>query len=655
MPSFDIGLTALRTSQYGLQVTSNNISNANTEGYHRRSVHLGELAPGFNSGFQLGTGVGVRYIERLRDQITESSLTNVIGDVNEVSTLVSLERQLEAAFLNDNQSLSGQVDSFFGEITKLTSSPDETAQRVAVVDSANRLATSIRQSYRQITGLKNTIRFAVHQEVDALNADMARLSDLSKRITQLRNQGVDPNSELDARDAVLNEIAERIGVTRNDINPDQLNLMIGNASMQQNGQINTFSVAELDDGTLGLLADDLDRPIAFSGGKLAALTEMYNSTIPKYQGELDTIATEMMRKIDSVHATGVGPAGSFGYLAGTRPVESPNFTLENADTAFPIEAGDLVISVTDPNGVRRTETITIDPAVDTLNDIATRISAISNISATVNPTSFNLQIFAQQGYEFDFAGNLETNPDLTGFTGTTVPTFSGAYTGDSNTELTFEIDGTGEVGVTDDLFVNVYGPGNVLLNRVSIGNGYEAGTDLEVVDGVQVSFSRGTVTDTEQFSTLAIAESDESGILTALGINSFFTGENAGTIGVREDIRADHSNFSSGSSSDLADTENLFRFLELEDYNGLAGNATFSESFNELNTDLGLKIAADQTLSDSLQNLQLRLTQERDAYSAVDINEEFVYLQEFQKSYEAAVRIIQTADDMLNQLFSIVG
>ncbi|MFN3191405.1 MAG: flagellar hook-associated protein FlgK [Aureliella sp.] len=654
MPNFNIGLSALRTSQFGLEVASNNIANANTEGYHRRSAHLHELRPQLRDGFQFGTGVRVHYIERIRHQITESSLSNVISDVSEVQNLVILERQLEAAFLNDNTSIGGQLDTLFGEITKLTASPDESAQRIAVVDSAARLTTSIRQASHQITSLKTSVRFQLNEEVAALNAEMVQLADLSEKITLSRNQGIEPNSELDAQDALLNSIAERIGINRNDHNTVELNLMIGNASVQQAGHANAFQVTELPDGKVGLLLDDSDRVLQFGGGRIASLTEMYNETIPKYEGKLGSITSQLMQKMDAVHATGIGPAGSFNYLAGSREVAGPNLVLDIADPAFPITAGDLHFSIIDPNGNRRTETISIDPAVDSLSAVATKIGAIANINASVNPLSNTLQIFAQQDYQFDFTGNIATNPDLTGFTGTTVPTFGGSYNGDSNSELTFEIDGTGEVGVTDDLFVDVYAPGGILINRVNIGNGYEAGTDIDIGDGVTVNFSRGTVVDTEQFTTKVIAQPDETGILVALGLNSLFTGTEAGTIGVREDLVENPDLFASGRSTDVADTDNLFKFTELEEYDELPGDANFSESFNELNTELGLKISADQTLSVSLESLQLRLVQERDAYSGVDLNEELVYLQEYQKSYEAAVRIIQTADEMLNQLFSLV-
>ena len=87
----------------------------------------------------------------------------------------------------------------------------------------------------------------------------------------------------------------------------------------------------------------------------------------------------------------------------------------------------------------------------------------------------------------------------------------------------------------------------------------------------------------------------------------------------------------------------------------MPGDLTLTDYFDEIHSEIGFQINTDTAISTSLNSLQTRLEQERDAYSAVDLNEEIIYLQEFQKSYEAAVRIIQTADDMLNELFGILG
>ena len=59
MSSFSIGLSGLQTSQYAMEVISNNIANADTEGYHRRRIHLEAREVDKFAGFQFGNGVSL--------------------------------------------------------------------------------------------------------------------------------------------------------------------------------------------------------------------------------------------------------------------------------------------------------------------------------------------------------------------------------------------------------------------------------------------------------------------------------------------------------------------------------------------------------------------------------------------------------------------
>lgn len=654
MPNFSLGLSALRSSQYALEVVSNNIANANTEGYHRRVVHFESLPPNQLGKFRIGSGVDINHIERIRDSVTEASLTNVISDVSHVDQLLIIERQIEAAFLNGNSSVGGELDQFFAELTKLTAAPDEPAQRSAVIETGQRLSGMIRQAANQLGELKNSIRFQVDQELALLNDQMHTLSDLNVQIASLTAQGFPANTELDQRDALVNEIARAIGISRNDFRSGELNLMIGHASIQQVNIANEFTLTDLPGGKLGVLLDDSDRPLDLESGRLQALLHLYNETIPKYEQKLDQFATELMGRIDSVHATGVGTSGAFQHLVGSRNVVDSAVPLADAQAAFPIAAGELTVSIIDSDGVRRTEVITVDPAVDTLTDVAGKLSVISGISATVDPNFHRLQIFAAQGSSFDFTGSIATHPDLAGFTGTSLPEFSGHYMGTSNEDLRFQVEGSGDVGISDNLFINVYSSTGVLQQRINIGNGHEAGSSIDLGDGTELRLSSGTVVDGEEFTTRLTAIPDETGLLAALGLNTFFSGVSAATIDVDPLLLDDPSRFAGGRSGDAADTDNLFRLTQLESQTTMPGNLTYAQYVNQINSEIGFQINSDQALSSSLEALKLRIEQDRDAHSGVDLNEEMVYLQEFQKSYEAAVRVIQAADDILDDLFTIL-
>lgn len=654
MSSFSIGLSALRANQYALELVSNNVANANTVGYHRQLVQFSSRVPNNFRGLRIGSGVDVGYIQRVRNQVTEASLTQVISDVSNSKQLVEIEKRIEEAFVSGENSISSHIDQLFGEMTKLSASPDEAAQRESVLESTRRLTRSLNDGTSALIDLKHSIRFQLEKEVESLNADMEVLGELNARIFSLEARGLEANAELDDRDALLNKMAENIGVSRRESLSGDLNFTFGNASIQQTSKTNRFELADLGEGRIGVLLNESERAVDSQSGRIHALVTAYNSIVPKYEGRLEEFTTELISKFDAAHAVGIGASGSFTQLAGTRAVELHDVPLSESGAAFPISAGDLAITVVAQDGSQVTEVISIDPSVDTLEDVAARISTINGIGASVNANTQKLQIYSQSGFQFNFTGGISTVPDLSSYTGTALPEFAGSYTGQSNEELEFRIVGSGDVGVTEGLQLQVYGEDGALRGEFDIGLGYEAGTEIDLGEGVLVKFPRGTVVDGETFQNRVTAKPDQTGILTALGLNSFFEGTNASDVRLASAIEQDSLRFAAGRTGDSADTQNLLGMLELEGYRGLPGNLTMHGFINDVTTEIGFEIQSELSLSISLEGIQTRLQEEKDAVSGVDLNEELVYLQQYQKSYEASVRVIQTTDQMLDELFAII-
>jgi flagellar hook-associated protein FlgK len=655
MNFFTTGLSGLRTSQYAMEVISNNIANADTEGFHRRKVHLEATLPDRFGAFQIGTGVSINYIERIRNQVTETSLTYAISDVSRVDQSLSIERQIEGLFQAGEGSLNQRMDVFFGELTKLTSTPGEPTQRGAVIEQASQLTQKFHQISGQLTELRSAIRFQIEQEVDTLNGKMDSLAQLSSQIENLKVTG-NPNRELDQLDQLINEIATVIDVSRNEHFAAGTTLSFGgSSSIQQGIEKSEFRTFTTDEGHLAVGIGESTNASQLEGGRLRSLLDAYNVVIPEFTSKLDELAGGLIQQFDQVHATGVGTSGSFGLLDGTRAVQDPSAALSESGASFPITAGEIFVSVVSPDGVRSTESISIDPETQSLEDIALAFSAIDNLQASVNPQTNRFQIIAAPGHEFDFTGNLETSPNLDSYSGSSVPNFSGQYLGDVNQTLTYEISGTGDVGVSDNLLVNVFNEAGAQIARVNIGSGYEAGTELEVFEGVNISFPPGIVNDGDTFDSTLVSNADETGFLSSLGINSFFIGDDAFSIDVNENVLEDAGRFAAGVTPDSADTTNLFSMIELQQEKGMSGNTkSFGEYLNEVTTTIGIRVTTSTQLSSSLNALQLRYEQERDAVSGVDLNEELVYMQQFQKQYEASVRVIQTAEAMFDELFSVL-
>lgn len=653
MPSFSSGLSALRASQYALEIASNNISNANTPGYHRQRTHFSSQVPDYYGNFQIGNGVNISHIERIRTSVTESSLTSSISDVSKTDQLLSIENQIEGLFQNGDGSLSQRLDSFFGEITKLTSTPDSPTQKGAVLNQAEQLATIFQQMSTQLSDLKLAVRAQADEEVEIVNKKMEELADLTVQINSLSVR-TEPHQELDQRDSLVNQIAEVVGVTRQE-SRGQFNLSFGGTSIQQGHIPIKFDTLRQTDGTLGITFEGNNKDLKLDGGRLPALLEAYNEVIPKFEAKLSDLAEGLIKNVDQLHATGVGSAGPFERLEGVRSVQNTEVPLSIANPSFPIEEGELFFSVTGPDGNRTTQSISIDPETQSLEDVATAISGLDNLRASVSPQTNLLQISADPGFRFDFTGTSQTTPDLSAFSGTTIPELTGKYGGDVNQTLSYNVSGTGDVGISENLFVDVFDESGTLVTQLNIGNGYEAGTPLDVVEGVQIAFPPGNIVDGETFSSQLVSQPDETGILSALGLNSLFVGDNALNIEVASRFKENRDLLATGHSGDAADTSNLFALIGLQDERVMAnGSLSLAGFVGETTTEIGADVQSRRQLSTNLNSLKVRYEQERDSISGVDLNEELIYLQQYQKSYQAAVRVIQTTDEMLDEIFNIL-
>ena len=650
-----IGLSALRSSQTGLDVISQNITNAGTPGYHRQSVHFESLNEDSFRGRRIGSGVSVNDIERIRYQIIEGFLTETISEVGNVQQRLSVESQLEVLFLPGEGTLQSALDTLFNDIAGLGSAPGDNTSRNQVIQSGEQLANRFQGLAEQLQGFKSSLSTQIEDEINALNGEIEELSRLNQEIVVATSTGGPPNGLLDIRDELINQIAERVNVTKQDLPDGSVSLTFGNYSISTTITEIEFSLTETTDGQASVTFSGGQRQLQLSSGRLASLVESHNEVVPHYVEKLNELAATLIRNFDQEHATGVGSAGAFSRLVGNRAVDFPSLPLAQAGLAFPVESGNLHFSITDPSGNRRNEFISIDASTDSLEDLAAQIDSLENLNASIDPQTNQIQIVASSGYQFDFSRALAAEPELDSFSGSSIPSISGTYDGDSNSQFTFEIINDGAIGISENLTLRVSDANGNLVTDINIGNGYEAGTEIEVADGVSVTFPPGDVLAGDTFSVPLISNPDETGLLSALGLNSFFNGIDASTISVDQRISDSPELFSTSINGDAASSSKIAQFDALNRERLLSGETlTFSEFLVGVSTEIGTSVQATQRENTGLEALLSQHQQERDSVSGVDVNEEFVRLTQYQRSYEAAVRVIQTAESVLDELFQII-
>jgi flagellar hook-associated protein 1 len=151
---------------------------------------------------------------------------------------------------------------------------------------------------------------------------------------------------------------------------------------------------------------------------------------------------------------------------------------------------------------------------------------------------------------------------------------------------------------------------------------------------------------------------DDSNILVALGINTFFTGSKAYTLDVNAWVLENPNLVAAGqidANGDHAvgDNRNALALAALEETPVGPGGLTFADAYQRLVMSLGLEAQESRGQETFYQGLTDQLTAMRDAVSGVSLDEEMTNLVKFQRAYQAAARLVTVADELYQTLLAL--
>lgn len=405
MNAYPIGTSAISVGRRALDLIGQNIANAATPGYSRQSLNLVNRVTG-----TAGTGVDAAYITRFSTPAVRTAIITANADQGAFDTRIAARQQIEAAFGTSDGGLGAQIGEFFNQAELITGRPEDTAARRPLVAAAAEIARQFNAAAGSIDLLRADLAASVPRQVDEINGLAQRIADFNQRISVLEKGGEQANDLRDQRDQLVNDISKRIDVRVVNQPYGVVNVIANGAAVVVGEFPGAFDSTTDGAGNLVVTDRGTGSPVAFSSGTLGAALREHNVDIPATRQRLDALAGELVRRVNAVQATGLGLGGPITSTTGSVSVTSATAPLASAGLPFPLTAGTLTVSVTDTATGNRTNTaVAIDPATQSLTDVATALSAVPGLQATVDPQSNTLTIQAQSGFAFDFAGR-DTNP-----------------------------------------------------------------------------------------------------------------------------------------------------------------------------------------------------------------------------------------------------
>ncbi len=611
--SLHIGYSGLSTSQSGINTTSHNISNANTEGYSKQSISQKVNYPISNIPGDVGAGTRVESITRSHDEFVYGRLKSSSSNLSYSQKMESVMQEITTYTQDlDGLSIAQDIKGFFNSWSNIAKNPNDESQKVVLLKSMNSLSQNLNDTSSQLKGLQERLNKEFTTGIEKVNSIAEEIVNLNKSINKIESTNSassNANDLRDKRDSLELDLAKMLNIevskgkstteygavaNRTDAGVDY-NINVGGYNIvdganfhplrAENGvnDTNLNSVFYIDqsnkkvDITGDIRGGELGAILDLRGDRLDSSGRATNSKIQKYIDDLDTFAKGFIQSTNSIYASSaqesivteelnIGKSGNVADIDG-------------------VNEGSFKINVYDVDGkIVTSREINIDSHTTLAGEDANNLTLSSSLVGQINKNS-------------DDGGDNDSTNDLDDY-------FQASITSSGKLQIIAKDDVKGKYTISiEDNGTNFAGATSV--NRLFDGN-----------DASSIHVAR-------------FAQDNPSKIIASkapVDGNSELANEM---------VTLQYKNITFAKPDGNKDSQTIEEFYR------------YSSS----------KIASDAHQAsinkDASEVLNNTVTNEFKSVSAVDMDEELVNLMKYQTAYQANAKVITTIDQMINTLLSI--
>ncbi|MHC4870340.1 MAG: flagellar hook-associated protein FlgK [Planctomycetota bacterium] len=677
--TLNIGVTALMTSQIGLNTVGHNVSNAATPGYTRQRVMTEAALPDVKSFGVLGSGAALNEVRRVSDEFLEEQVREAFTYFNYLDSQINSYESLEAVFneLTEND-MSTTMDEFWSSIGDVNNHVEDVSTRRGLIEKGKVLADTFNNFDQKIYDMRVRMNGNVRDTVNTINQLTAEIARLNEDIVAAEQGGLSNAVANDSRDQRGERLKELAGII--DINIEEESN--GQVIVSLTGRLLVFENQSYTMTTEQQNSDDvlIDVPVFSQDfeeiipgeGQLGAFIDIRDTVLQSYKDDLDTMASNFLFEFNRIHSQGQGLTGYSSITSTTTVIDETqllnNLTYEftpKTDT-FEIENGNFELKVHNE----------ITSTVDTMN-IEIDLDGTGKPDTRLHDNSVDqydsLNNFSLSG--LNYGVNTDTNGELywrvtaiagpnylvEGFNNTamaagdrvafgSIATTSGAVTlaqdnasGISGTvDLSYSFD--------DAAIVNEDHFEQSLVNKIdrALEGSYPGQFTVSIDNSNRISIVANNTDYTVGFGR------DTSGVLATLGLNNFFSGYDGGTIAVNSLIEANPQLVACSKTFEVGDNSNCVDLLKLRDTNILTNDsATVDDYYQGIVGRLGVEFSQKKSLLETQEDILMRAENQREDLSGVNIDEELTKMVQFQRSFQSAAKFISMADTLYETLINM--
>jgi flagellar hook-associated protein 1 FlgK len=235
--SINTALTSLYAQRRGLDVTGQNIANANTEGYTRQRVRMqaqtGSLNPGvYATTEQVGTGVTVAAVERGRNTYLEergrTEHANSAYLASQKATYDGIESVLSEP---SDTALQARLHDMWDAWNDVANNWQDPSTRTALIERSKTVAITLNDTHASLSNQFASQNGEMGAYVDQVNAMASSIADMNHEIVIAQQAGLPANELQDQRDRNILQLSELVGASAQATPNGAVNVYVGSTAL----------------------------------------------------------------------------------------------------------------------------------------------------------------------------------------------------------------------------------------------------------------------------------------------------------------------------------------------------------------------------------------------------------------------------------------
>ncbi|MGM0651584.1 MAG: flagellar hook-associated protein FlgK [Bacillota bacterium] len=338
--SFEIGRKALRAQHKGMEVSGQNVANANTPGYTRQRTDMESVVAPMvkNPSMAPGRGVDVADVVRVRSEFYHNQLLSTNSNKEYWDNRYETFLGAEAIFMEpEEHGINKYLNDFFDSWQELSSSPEEASVRAGLRENAISLTRTVQDVFHRLNDQIENLEDELSMIVNDVNRISDTIAELNEKIRFIDTMQEKSNELFDQLDLAIEELSELVDININRQANGTVEIFSGGRLLVQEDR--SFHVSVGDGGDEGKqIVSSRGLPLQLSSGKVQGLLDAINVDLPALQGELNELIEVLVKDVNEIHRQGFAYDSDQTDIDFFKPLEN-----EDVPAAIAFEVSEAVI------------------------------------------------------------------------------------------------------------------------------------------------------------------------------------------------------------------------------------------------------------------------------------------------------------------------